>query len=271
MKSLLEFKSITEEEKADYSKFDALIRAGLANKAQVQRIHKILDKMGEERPVFNNADRAIMQNLFNKMVDLISNNKQIFTQARRAVKEEVNEGVLDSADFKVNSSGKRYRAHKVYIGRDKFQRQATIDKELEITKPSKITEEPLVLKDPPNILLLKRITVRGYPDGTKVALYYNKLLDKHFTIPYGPGVDAPLQAEEAEMSIMESLEYLSELTESITYNIDYETDTRSVTPEMAKNMLKLYNSLSEENKIKMEQKLNDPVMFDKFYDYSLKI
>ena len=78
MKSLLEFKSITEEEKADYSKFDALIRAGLANKAQVQRIHKILDKMGEERPVFNNADRAIMQNLFTKMVDLISNNKQIF-------------------------------------------------------------------------------------------------------------------------------------------------------------------------------------------------
>jgi len=49
MKSLLEFKSIVEEEKSDYSKFDALVRAGLANKAQLQRIHKILDKMGEEK------------------------------------------------------------------------------------------------------------------------------------------------------------------------------------------------------------------------------
>jgi hypothetical protein len=91
MKSLLDFKSITEEEKKDYSKFDALVRAGLANKAQVQRIHKILDKMGDERPTFNPADRAIMQNLFNKMVDLISNNKQIYTKARQAVREELNE------------------------------------------------------------------------------------------------------------------------------------------------------------------------------------
>jgi hypothetical protein len=91
MKSLLDFKLITEEEKKDYSKFDALVRAGLANKAQVQRIHKILDKMGEEKPNFNPADRAIMQNLFNRMVDLISNNKQIYSKAKQAVREELEE------------------------------------------------------------------------------------------------------------------------------------------------------------------------------------
>ena len=72
MKSLLDFKTIVEEEKSDYSKFDMLVRAGLANKAQMQRIHRILDKMQEEKPVFNNSDRMILQNLFNKMVDLIS-------------------------------------------------------------------------------------------------------------------------------------------------------------------------------------------------------
>ena len=91
MKSLLDFKLITEEEKKDYSKFDALVRAGLANKAQMQRIHKILDKMGDERPTFNPADRAIMQNLFNRMVDLISNNKQIYSKAKQAVREDLNE------------------------------------------------------------------------------------------------------------------------------------------------------------------------------------
>ena len=91
MKSLLDFKLITEEEKKDYSKFDALVRAGLANKAQVQRIHKILDKMGEDKPNFSPADRAIMQNLFNRMVDLISNNKQIYTKAKQAVREELEE------------------------------------------------------------------------------------------------------------------------------------------------------------------------------------
>ena len=201
------------------------------------------------------------------MADLISNNKQIFTQARRVVKEELDEGVLDSADFKVNAAGKRYRAHKVYVGRDKFQRQATIDKQ--IGQDKTITEEPLLLKDPPNVLLLKRITVRGFPDGTKVALYYNRLLDKHFTIPYGPGVDAPLQAEETELTVMESLQYIAESTEANV--IDFGSDSRSVSPQMARNILKLYGSLSEENKIKMEQKLNNPIMFDKFYDYSLKI
>ena len=52
MKSLLEFKSIVEEEKSDYSKFDTLVRAGLANKAQMQRIHKILDKMHKTTNIY---------------------------------------------------------------------------------------------------------------------------------------------------------------------------------------------------------------------------
>ncbi len=98
MKSLLEFKHIVEEEKSDYSKLDALVRAGLANKAQLQRIHKIMDKMSEERPVFNSADREIMRNLFNRMADLITSNKQIYTKARQAVREEVelDEARMDS-------------------------------------------------------------------------------------------------------------------------------------------------------------------------------
>jgi hypothetical protein len=36
MKSIQEFRILTEEEKSDYSKFDMLVRAGLANKAQLQ-------------------------------------------------------------------------------------------------------------------------------------------------------------------------------------------------------------------------------------------
>ena len=157
MKSLLEFKSIVEEEKSDYSKFDTLVRAGLANKAQMQRIHKILDKMSEDRPQFNNADKMIIQNLFNKMVDLISNNKQINMQARRAVREDV-----------------------------------------------EVTEEPVILqedKDPPLVLVIKRKAIRLYPDGTRIALYYNEKLKKYFSVPYqyGSGMDAPIQSEEVEL------------------------------------------------------------------------
>jgi hypothetical protein len=123
----------------------------------MQRIHKILDKMGEEKPTFNNADRMIIQNLFNKMVDLISNNKQINTQARRAVREDV-----------------------------------------------EVTEEPVILqedKDPPLVLVIKRKAIRLYPDGTRIALYYNEKLKKYFSVPYqyGSGMDAPIQSEEVEL------------------------------------------------------------------------
>ena len=157
MKSLLEFKSIVEEEKSDYSKFDTLVRAGLANKAQMQRIHKILDKMGEEKPTFNNADRMIIQNLFNKMVDLISNNKQINMQARRAVKED--EDVIEAEQLDEANPG----------------------------------------PTPPYILLLKRTAIRLYPDGTKIALYRNKQLNKYFSVPYDTPVSSTIQAEEVEL------------------------------------------------------------------------
>ena len=159
MKSLQEFKVLVEEEKSDYSKFDMLVRAGLANKAQLARIHRILDKMAEERPQFNNADREIMRNLFNKMVDLLANNKQVFQRTRQAVREETEE----------------------------------------VKKAFELTEEPLDLpQDPPFVLVLKRKAIRLYPDKTKIAMYYNQKLDKYFSIPYGTGVNGVVQAEEVE-------------------------------------------------------------------------
>jgi len=47
--------------------------------------------------VFNNADREIMRNLFNRMVDLVSS-KQMFTKTKQAIREEVelNEGPMDT-------------------------------------------------------------------------------------------------------------------------------------------------------------------------------
>lgn len=90
MKSLQEFKKVVvEEEKQDFTKFDALVRAGLANKAQLQRLHQILGKMGDEHPSFSNADRQIIQNMFTKMVDLITNNPQIYRNVRKAVSEDI--------------------------------------------------------------------------------------------------------------------------------------------------------------------------------------
>jgi len=212
MKSLVEFKTIVEEEKSsDYSKFDMLVRAGLANKAQMQRIHKILDKMQEDKPVFNNADRMILQNLFNKMVDLISNNKQIFSQARRAVKEDVE--VIEAEQLSENS----------------------VDNE----------------KDPPFVLLLKRKAIRVYPDKTKVALYHNKQLDKYFSVPYGPGVDGYVQAEEVELeeAVMDQLQKIKDNHSHGTVN-HKDGSASKVDVQTAHAILTVHKNLNDDNKKK---------------------
>lgn len=38
---------------------------------------------------------------------------------------------------------------------------------------------------PPMILVLRRKSVRQYPDGRGVAMYYADMLDKYIAIPYG--------------------------------------------------------------------------------------
>ena len=230
MKSLLEFKTIAEEDKSDYSKFDMLVRAGLANKAQIQRIHKILDKMQEEKPVFNNADRMILQNLFNKMVDLISNNKQIFTQARRVVKDDVDTIQAESLNEVVDA------------------------------------------KDPPYILLLKRKAIRIYPDNTKVALYHNKQLDKYFSVPYGPGVDSYIQAEETELeeAVMDQLNKIvsNKSAQSVKFGSGH---TRKVDHYTASAITQIHNALNDDNKKKFSDMVHkSPEHFMKAADFALK-
>jgi hypothetical protein len=230
MKSLLQFKTIVEEEKSDYSKFDMLVRAGLANKAQIQRIHKILDKMQEEKPVFNNADRMILQNMFNKMVDLISNNKQIFTQTKRAVREDVDAIEAES----LNESGDA--------------------------------------KDPPYILLLKRKAIRIYPDGTKVALYHNKQLDKYFSVPYGPGVDAAIQAEETELdeAVMDTLHKI--VNDKQAKPVKFASGhTRKVDHFTASAITQVHNALNDDNKKKFADMVHkSPEHFMKASDFAFK-
>jgi hypothetical protein len=210
MKLLKEFKQVTivEEEKQDYSKFDALVRAGLANKSQIQRIHRILGKMGEEKPNFNPADRALMQMLFLRMTDLITN-KQLFQKTKQAVREEYEE--LDEA---TNTN------------------------------------------DPPFVLILKRKAIRLYPNGEKIALYYNNKIKKYFSIPYGPGVDANIQAEDFESGINtineNAIAQLQKIKDSQQHGVVKHNDGTSskIDVQTAHAILTVHKHLNDENKKK---------------------
>jgi len=264
MKSLEEFKTLVEEEKADYSKFDMLVRAGLANKAQLQRIHKILDKMQEERPVFNNADRMILQNLFNKMVDLISNNKQIFQQSRRAVREEIEEGVIDTADYKISSSGRKVRAHRIKVGDE-------VKEDFQIEESNDNLEG-----DPPFVLVLKRKAIRLYPNKTKIALYYNQKLDKYFSVPYGPSINAAVQSEDKnyeqkasiDEAVMDQLHKIVKDKQANTVKFA-NGQTKKVDHYTASAITQLHNAVNDENKKKLADMIHkSPAHLAKAADFA---
>ena len=239
MKSLEDFKNILlEEEKSDYSKFDMLVRAGLANKAQIQRIHKILDKMGEEKPNFSPADRMIVQNLFNKMVDLISNNKQIFQQTRRAVREDI----VDTSDFKLDKRGRKYKAHRIKLG---DTTPAVADGTVELAKEEVV--QLIEAQDPPFVLVLKRKAIRLYPDGTKIALYHNDRLDKDFAVPYSTSSQPVIQAE-----AVDAMGQLQRIKDSHSHGtVNHKDGSASkVDVQTAHAVLMVHKSLNDENKTK---------------------
>jgi hypothetical protein len=236
MKNLQEFR-IVEEEKQDYSKFDALVRAGLGNKAQIQRMHQILAKMGEDKPQFTSADRAIIQNLFNKMVELITNNPQMFRQAKKSVSE----GVIDTADYKLSASGKKVRAHRVVL-----------DKEDEKEMKEEVSLEEAVVSEPPFIILLKRTAVRLYPNGLRVATYTSDKLKREFAIPF-IGKEAGL--------VQSTEEYQFKLNDGTVITIDEETDIA---------FENVYEKLDEENKQKFFEMLYESKeTFEKLKEFVL--
>jgi hypothetical protein len=271
MKSLEDFRVLVEEEKSDYSKFDMLVRAGLANKAQLQRIHRVLEKMKEERPVFNPTDRMILQNLFNKMVDLISNNKQIFQQTRRAVREELEEGIEDTADYKVGPSGRKVRAHRIKLGDTDDEIEKNIKEAIQIDE-----QTPDLPADPPFVLVLKRKAIRLYPNKTKVALYYAPKIDRHFTIPYGPDFrDLPMSAESVEEEVIE--EAVMDQLHKIVANKQASSvkfadgSTRKVDHYTASAITQVHKALNDDNKKKFADMVHkSPAHLAKASDFAFK-
>ena len=267
MKYLNEFKSIVEEEKTDYSKFDALVRAGLANKAQLNRIHQILDKMGQDKPNFTQADRAIIQNIFVKMVDLLSNNKSINMQARRSVKEDY-EGISTS-DFKLSPTGRKVRAKRIKLRGDlddvkKDPTRAITEEEIinELTGMGGIPGG-MFDQEPPFVLVLRRKAIRLYPDNTKVALYFNDRIKKYFSVPFGTNVNAVLNPE----SFIQKMEYASELNEGIEHQLNDGTKIH-LESNVCEEILEVFYSLTEENQQQFVLNLTESQdSFDKIYEF----
>lgn len=223
------FKDFTlNEESTDYGKFDTLVRAGLANKAQLQRLHTILQKMHEKDDVvLSRADRMIVTNLFNKMLELITTDKTIFQKARQTVKEE--------QEF--------------------------------IEESSRETDKL------PAVLILKRKSIRLFPNNVKVAIYHNDKLNRSFALPMTDLSMSSVTEEVVAAGPVEGgvIKTLREILKGKTANIVQFKDGKKMKVDMysAKAILLVYDAVDPQNKTKIDQLLNkDKHGFMKVADFA---
>jgi hypothetical protein len=90
-----------------------------------------------------------------------------------------------------------------------------------------------------------------YPNNTKIALYYNQKLDKYFSIPYGGGVDAPVQAEETQIEegVMDQLHKIVADKQAQTVKFG-NGQSRKVDHFTASAITQVHKALNDDNKKK---------------------
>ena len=125
--------------------------------------------------------------------------------------------------------------------------------------------------DMPAMLIMRRKSIRQMANGQKVALYYVDKLDKYVTIPYG---------ENTWFTTMESMEPIADdvivqlnniVENDCTKNVRFENgESTKVNVRTAKTVLKVYESLNEENKSRIRYAGNSKEHFGKVVDFARK-
>ena len=96
MKTLQDLKtSITEAVDPARQRFDMLVRAGLMDKTQLPKLHRVLDKMSQDQTL-GTAERQLVIDLLGQLTNIVTSNLGVFQKVRQAVKAE---GIEESIDM----------------------------------------------------------------------------------------------------------------------------------------------------------------------------
>ena len=131
--------------------------------------------------------------------------------------------------------------------------------------------------DPPNVLIMRRKSVRQFPNGQRVALYYVDKIDKYVTVPYTAMQWSASTPEEVQYSgevIGEGvISQLRNIIEDNSYDrVQFEDGKRMlVTVDLAETILRVYNVLNESNKKQLAEMANkNKEHFGRVIDFALK-
>jgi hypothetical protein len=125
----------------------------------------------------------------------------------------------------------------------------------------------------PPVLILKRKSIRLFPNNVKVAIYHNDKLNRSFALPM---TDLSVSSVAEEVIPMNSnevgvIKILRQITKGKAANVVQFKDGKKMKVDMysASAILKLYDALDEKNKIKIDQLLNkDKHGFIKVVDFA---
>lgn len=172
---------------------------------------------------------------------------------QKDIKEIVPETVQYAINYKmvpVTDDQGKVRYKKQRIGRlvlakknSEEDADTQVNPEFEVADTKSIKEAKESNFDPPYVLVLKRQSIRLFPNNTKVALYYNEKLNKTFSVPYGPGMNPIIQAE----SLLNNLNF-SEDSKGFLFESG---ESIEILHHEAESLLNLYNKLNESNRKRM--------------------
>lgn len=100
--------------------------------------------------------------------------------------------------------------------------------------------------DPPAVLIMRRKSVRQFPNGQRVALYYVDKINKYVTVPY----ENMEWLSTSEETIFDKIKMVNESKKNIVVE-HLDGSVTEITPQMAKQMMELHKKINEANKAKM--------------------
>ena len=106
--------------------------------------------------------------------------------------------------------------------------------------------------DPPAILIMRRKSIRQFPNNQRVAMYYVDKINKYVTVPYTAMQWSASLPEEVSGNIIDCLEDIVESQKEKNVVFDDGKSLR-VNEQIAKNILKVYSALNEENKQRLAE------------------
>lgn len=215
----------------------------------------------------------------------------------------LSEKVVDigTSDFKILPSGRKQRHKRFKVGEKISPEQTKPEWEDPNNDPNYVNIKEHMNNvansnhEPPYVLILQRKAIRLYPNNVSVALYYNKQLDKYFSVPYGQHFDVSgiIQAEEkkeksefqrkrndaatsdtdfprVDESVMNQLHQIADSKSA--KSVKFATgETRKVDHFTASAITKIHKALNDENKKKFADMVHkSPTHLMKAADFAFK-